>query len=340
MPVYNVKDYLVRCINSLLKQEFESYEIIIVDDGSTDGSGEICNRYIENEKVYIIHKENGGLASARNMGLDFSSGEYILFVDSDDWIEQSTLTFLNEEIEKNTYDGTTVDIIKYNYIRHEKGEKLFKSSAPIGIYTQKKIEKLLKLALCDAGKFCLSAWTYIYKSELLKNNNIKFISEREIGSEDYFFNFQVMFHAKKIIVSDKALYHYDCRQGSLTQKYRKNLPEKYTLFYNKLINYTKKIGVYDLYISEISYFYIWTLLYGTCLVNEYLITENHSLKEGRKCVQKYLKYKELKFAEKNCYKDTLSFKQKIQMKAMLWGIEPLFYYLFYIKPQRINRKDY
>lgn len=338
VPVYNVKDYLERCMESLLDQDFTSYEIILVDDGSTDGSEKLCDKYGKYNSVSVIHKENGGLASARNAGIGIISGEYVIFIDSDDWIDKSTLTLLDKAIQENRREENPVDLVKYNYMRHAGEIKAFESCVKSGSYKGEKIDELLELALCDTGKYSLSACTHAYRSELIKENDIRFISEREVGSEDFLFNFQVMFHVKNVVVLDMPLYHYDCRQGSLTQRYRKELPEKYTVFFHRLIEYMKKIGVYDHYIGQVSYFYIWTLLYGTCLVNEYSITEDHSLKEGRKNVRKYLKCKELKAAIKKCNNVPMMYKQKVQMRAMKWGFEPLFYYLFYVKPKRNGKK--
>lgn len=334
VPVYNVKDYLSRCVDSILNQDFMSYEILLVDDGSTDGSNFLCDEYSLNERVRVIHKENGGLASARNAGMDVMSGKYVLFVDSDDWIDQSTLTILYQSIQKYQNKEEKIDLVKYNYFRHDGVMKICKSCAKSGYYDKNEIDKLISLALCDTGRYCLSACMHAYRVELIIRNKIRFVSEREVGSEDYLFNIQLMFHIRNAIVIDNSLYHYDCRGGSLTQRYRVQLPQKYTSLFYKLIEYIKKIESYDLFISRVAYFYIWSLLYGTCLVNEYCITNNHPLAEGRKNVKEYLRYRELRFAVKMSCKDNLTIGKKIQLLAMLVDFEPLFYYLFYVKANR------
>lgn len=97
VPVYNVASYLEQCLDSVVNQTYKNLEIILVDDGSTDGSGAICDRYAEKDsRIQVIHKENGGLSSARNVGLERITGEWALFVDSDDWIELNTLELLFE----------------------------------------------------------------------------------------------------------------------------------------------------------------------------------------------------------------------------------------------------
>lgn len=330
VPVYNVKDYLSRCMDSILNQDFTSYEVLIVDDGSTDGSSSLCDYYSSNDKVHVIHKKNGGLASARNEGMDYISGKYVLFIDSDDWIEHSTLTVLYQAIQKNQ-NQKEIDLIKYNYFRHDKIVKLCKSCAKPGYYEKSNMDELLSLALCDTGKYSLSACMHAYRVDLIEKNKIRFVSEREVGSEDYLFNIQFMFCARNAIVVDEALYHYDCRDGSITQRYRANLPKKYTLLFNELLKFIDKIGLYDLYSGRVTYFYVWSLLYGTCLMNEYQVTDDHSLLEGRKNVKEYFKYKEFKFAIKKSDKRKLTIRKKIQLLAMFLDFEPLFYYMFYVK---------
>ena len=98
VPVYNVAPYLEQCLDSIVNQTYQNLEIILVDDGSTDESGAICDRYAEQDgRIQVVHKENGGLSSARNVGLDKMTGEWVLFVDSDDWIELNTLELLFEQ---------------------------------------------------------------------------------------------------------------------------------------------------------------------------------------------------------------------------------------------------
>ena len=113
VPVYNVESYLERCINSILNQTFKNFELILVDDGSTDKSGEICDSFAGYDKrIRVIHKKNGGLSSARNVGLDVSIGKYIGFVDSDDWIDE----FMYEKLYRNMIK-TKSDIVICNFSR-------------------------------------------------------------------------------------------------------------------------------------------------------------------------------------------------------------------------------
>src|SRR5574344_1038649 len=113
IPVYNVKGTLERCVDSVLAQKYHDYQLILVNDGSTDGSQDICNKYMEQEhRIQVIHKENGGLSDARNAGLDVAKGDYFFLVDSDDWIHKQTIEIMMQMIEKNNCD---VAICGYQY---------------------------------------------------------------------------------------------------------------------------------------------------------------------------------------------------------------------------------
>jgi glycosyltransferase involved in cell wall biosynthesis len=112
IPVYNVEKYLKRCVDSVLCQTLDDIEIILVDDSSPDGSGIICDSYLSDDRVKVVHKENGGLSSARNAGLDIACGDYVFFLDSDDWIDENGL-----EILYNKAIFTGVDFVRYRAVR-------------------------------------------------------------------------------------------------------------------------------------------------------------------------------------------------------------------------------
>lgn len=332
LPIYNVEKYLDRCVRSVLLQDFKDFEMILVDDGSTDGSSQICDEYSEKyDFIKVIHKENGGLSSARNAGLEQAQGEYVLWFDSDDWVEKNTLSLIY-----NSVKGRKADIVKFNYFRHIDDEVKCITNALPGWYEgEREIKELINLALCSAGKYSLSACMHAYRSSFLKDNELRFISEREVGSEDFLFNIEALFSANIVLVLQEAFYHYDLRIGSLTQRgYKEGLPEKYTYLFRILKEYLMKKNKFDNYIDKLSYFYVWSLIYGTCLMNEYTVTDAHSLKAGRLRVKEIFAYPEFKEAIKNSDKSNLTRKQYIQLYAMYFKIESLFYWLFVKKPKR------
>ena len=336
LPIYNVERYLEECIRSILNQGYQNYELILVDDGSTDNCPAICDAYAAQfDQIRVLHKRNGGLSSARNAGTEEARGMYIWWVDSDDWIEPDALQIL-----QNATCADYPDMVKFDYYRVGSQRKLFSCDVMPGDYdSQKSLEQLLDEGFLHPGKFSLSAWGYIYRREFLRENAMSFVSERVIGSEDYLFNLCALASAKRIRVLKNALYSYRMRPGSLTQRYRKELPEKYTELYRQLCSHYDKMGVLDDFRGRICTFYVWHLLHGTCFANEYRITDDHTQKEGRRKVHQFLRMKELSYALRHCDANIFSRAQRIQLVAMRLRLEPLFYWLFVIKPEHVKVKN-
>ena len=324
LPVYNVENYLERCVLSVENQSFSDYELILVDDGATDASGAMCDDLASQyNNIVVVHKENGGLSSARNAGLESAKGEYIWFVDSDDWIEPGALNHL--------YELTAQDkpeLVKFGYYRvAEKCTPVSVAAAP-GLYTGKDTQILQDLAFYHTGNIGLSAWSYLYRRKFLQHHGLQFVSERQIGSEDYLFNLEALLLAKTIRVTSGILYSYEQRQGSLTQRYRKNLPQQYTRLYTLLRENYEKAGGLKQYEGKLCRFYVWHLLHGTCMTNEYLETQDHSLADGRKNVRTFLGTAECRMAIARCDRTHMTKKQRLQLLAMRLQMEPLFYRLW------------
>ena len=137
VPVYNVEKYLSKCIQSLIDQDYNDYEILLIDDGSTDKSGIICEQYAKKyENIYVFHKKNGGLSDARNYGLQKALGDYILFVDSDDWIKKDILKEFSDIIENNK----AVDVIETRFIEVYKNEEIVKDKK-LHSYAKSKFDR-------------------------------------------------------------------------------------------------------------------------------------------------------------------------------------------------------
>lgn len=242
VPVYNVEKYLKRCIESLLTQEKLEYEIILVDDGSADMSHEICDIYADKyDIITTYHKENEGLGLTRNYGLHRAKGKYILFVDSDDYIEKNSLSYLVDYIKKNNMDvvffGRNKDF-EGNIIE---GTDIFPDNLP-------DYKKLAGLCLGEPLKndsFEIGpAWKAIYNYEFIKKNNIYFESERIILSEDYIFSAQLCLNQPKVGFWKRNIYYYCDNGGSLTNSYNPNRACGAINLYKtmeKMIN-TEKLG--------------------------------------------------------------------------------------------------
>ena len=206
IPVYNVEQYLPKCIESIMNQTYKNLEIILVNDGSTDGSQKICEEYksIDN-RIKIINKENGGLSDARNVGIDNSSGNYITFIDSDDYIDDDYVYTLYKSL------------ISYNADMSIASHKIIYPKRIIDKATDEKFcansKKVLEKILYDEG-IDLSAWGKLYKKSLF--NNIKFPKGRLF--EDSATTYRLIDESKKIAVNSKSVYNYVIRKNSISNE--------------------------------------------------------------------------------------------------------------------------
>ena len=201
VPVYNVEKYIVKCISSLLNQNFDDYEIIVVDDGSPDRSIEILKENISDDRMQIVHQENQGLSGARNTGLSLSKGEYVWFFDSDDWVSENSLM----DIVKKLVD---CDICVFtHYIREkESGE-----SEDCVACDNTPIETGRELSM---GKYVYPAQFYIYRRGYLLEKSLLFTTG--LYHEDNLFTPIALYQAGKVVKYDAPVYHYLMREGSIT----------------------------------------------------------------------------------------------------------------------------
>lgn len=334
LPVYNVERYLKRCIHSVLEQNREDYEMILVDDGSTDGSPAICDDYAESyPHIRVIHKENGGLSSARNAGIKAAQGEYVWFVDSDDWIEPDALNRLDQ-----TIGSEQPELVRFGYMRLEgdRAERILLPFVPDG--GDGRIELLRRAAFCEPGKYILSSCTHLYSRAFLLQNQLLFVSERICGSEDYLFNLMALMRAQHIKTLRQPLYSYERREGSLTQQYKADLPLKYERLTSLLLDFARKNALEKQYAGLIRRFYVWHLIYGTCFTYEYgMVTPEHGLAEGRRCVRAMMSAPEFRRALVSCDRRKMPAKRWVHWIAMYLRAEPFFYWLFVVKPGRVSR---
>ncbi len=193
VPVYKVEHYLHNCINSVLKQSYLKWELILVDDGSPDRCGEICDEYSKiDDRIRVIHKSNGGQAQARNRGLDICRGEYVVFLDSDDFLSSDYLGYLVE-----TADKYKADIVQCDYIRGMQTE--------FPLVKRKIIEKVFdNHTVFLEDKANVIVWGKLYKRDIVIANRIK---EGKFYEDD-FTTWKWYYNAKKIVVSNSVLYYY------------------------------------------------------------------------------------------------------------------------------------
>lgn len=216
VPVYNVEQYLRCCIDSLVRQVFCSYEIILVNDGSTDGCKRICEEYAEKyENIRYVEKENGGLASARNAGLRAANGDYIVFADSDDYIAN---VFFLKNMQKLIKESDDPDVIVYGYTKFNDSSSLKRTKKNERLSSINALEKDTALMyLMKKDKFSISAWTHIIRKEFLLEHHLYF-QEKYKSAEDIEWIFHVLSCMPKIIGADDVSYMYRVRKGSISSK--------------------------------------------------------------------------------------------------------------------------
>lgn len=216
VPVYNVSKYLRVCLDSIIAQQVTDYELILVDDGSQDNSGQICDEYAKSHsQIKVIHKQNGGLASARNAGLDVASGEWVLFVDSDDAVAVDMLNVLVNSINKHKSD-----LYVFNSRRMDEQGQLgskqifFAENKLTGIGTEKALLDYLESDFLQY-KSSWEAWNRLYRRDIIEKNSLRFKNEKEIMAEDYYFNLQYLLYIKSFYCVCNILYFYRENPNSL-----------------------------------------------------------------------------------------------------------------------------
>ena len=224
VPIYNTASFLNRCLDSLLEQTFTDFEVLMVDDGSTDHSKDICMGYLEKDQRFNYqYKENGGLSSARNHGIANANGTYIFFLDSDDHIVPTALRICFETASKNK-----TELLNFGY-QYIKGNE--KESHPSFLPKNRLIghDEILKILEKNTlhNKLLWFSWSYFYNTNFLKTNRLLF-NEALLLGEDSDFNLRCLLYAEKVFSIVDCIYCYVYNPHSLTQRnYRKKLLEKY-----------------------------------------------------------------------------------------------------------------
>lgn len=203
IPIYNVEKYLEKCIKSIINQTYRNLEIILINDGSTDKSAKICEEYIKQDnQIVFINKKNGGSASAKNEGLKVAKGDYITFVDSDDFIESDMIEYM-----VNTIKKYNVDIVQCSFTNLYKNTEKFKQDTIVEQKISSKDFLELFLTKWDSSLF----WNKLFKREVIEN--VFFKEGRCI--DDEFFTYKCVINSKSIVTSNKIVYNYRMRKSGV-----------------------------------------------------------------------------------------------------------------------------
>ena len=242
VPIYNVKNYLDECIEGIIRQSFKGYEIILVDDGSTDGSSEACDEWKNKyDSIKVIHKSNGGLSDARNVGASQAEGEYLVFLDSDDYWNDE---FFLEKIHDMTH-MSNLDLVVFGY-------KKVLDEKELSIYTPQSESKTIE-ELVLAGEFNICAWDKVVRRDLISSNNIAF--RKGVFSEDMEWCSLLYKYVENVAVLPAAPHSYRQRNGSITKRIsEKNISDvvynfKRCLEIKKELS-QEKSAIFDYYLSK------------------------------------------------------------------------------------------
>lgn len=226
LPIYNVEAYLDRCIESVVGQTYEDIEVILVDDGSKDECPRICDAWaLRDKRIKVIHKENAGLGMARNTGIDNATGDYICFLDSDDYIQKDAIEHVADCIAE-----TGAELVTFGFESVDIQGRIVESTIPFTpkkVYEGDEVQKWFLPNLIGSnqrnnGKYNLwaSAWCFCYSRKLIMQSGWRFASEREIISEDVYSLLGLYRHVKSVAVLSEPLYCYCVNPTSLTHVYR------------------------------------------------------------------------------------------------------------------------
>lgn len=248
VPVYNTEKYIEKCISSILNQNYKGFELILINDGSTDNSYEICNRFAQKDKrVIVLNQQNQGVSAARNVGIKKATGEWCCFVDSDDWVEPNYFTaFLKNQLSR---DNLIVQEVKRNINQKYKVSKNYN-------YKTHTIENLMKNLNENSVFFNGYPFCKLYNLNLIKSKNITFKQHLKIG-EDLIFYLEYLKHIKTITFINSAHYVYNYVETSASYKfytfeqlssflneYQKLLPELIGSNYHKIAQVQKSLGLF------------------------------------------------------------------------------------------------
>lgn len=326
VPIYNVEKYLVRCIESIINQTFRDLEIILVDDGSTDSSGKICDEYaLTDSRIIVIHKENGGLSDARNAGLARATGEYIGYVDGDDWIEPDMYGLMVSNCECM---GMDVAACRYREVYPD-----YVVDGSTDLIQKLSREETLEIYLCGNPNYKIynSVWSKLFRTELVKEYQFP-VGQK---SEDIMYTTKAFCNMNGCVYIDKALYNYvRGRAGSIMETYdEKRMFRDELPFFKEQIAYLREQGLGEL-ADKAAYHYYRRLMIYYLDCRKDAIMRGAAVKLGKLVKQEH---KEIKRVYKS---DFIKRGDRVRMQIMLYS--PELYYRFAICYEnivvRIKRK--
>lgn len=331
VPVYNTQKYLKRCLDSLIHQSLEELEIILVDDGSQEECAKICDEWQKKDtRIRVIHKKNEGLGFARNTGIEAARGEYLAFVDSDDYVEVSMYENLYTSIEK-----AQAQIAVSGYIKKygDGSEEYFKNRDIPEILEKEQIYSILLANMLGAPPeyrsddyIGMSVWKNLYKREIFDKYLIRFPSEREFISEDIVFHINFLSHVNKAVILHESYYYYCQNSSSLSTTYKANRFERIKKLYLHEKELLENMGILELGKLQLQRTFIANVRF--CIMLEVARGRDRK-KEIERNIKRYCADKELQRVLRSYPYKKLPIKQRIFSLFMIYSNIKILYILAY-----------
>lgn len=315
VPIYKVEQYLAECLDSLVAQTCNELEIILVNDGSPDNCPAICEEYAKKDnRITVLHKENGGLISARQAGVEVARGDYIGFVDGDDWIEPDMFQKITDSINKYHSDIVMCQFV-YN---HADREETSNYNLCREFYTREQIvSEIIPTMLFNGTYFHFgiypNCWSKVFKKDLLMQNLMSVDKRTTIG-EDTSFTYPCLLDAQSVSFVDDALYHYRINNQSMTKKYDEKLKDVILLPYQVLQNKTTNFNIEN----QLDYYLLY--LVNFVIRNEANANNPNSAKEKKAVLGQFTKNKQLKSAIKRTSYSVLPIQTKVIRFCIVNGL--------------------
>ena len=341
IPVYKVEAYLRQCLDSVVNQTYKNLEIIIIDDGSPDGCGAICDEYaVRDSRIKLVHQENKGLSAARNVGLDLATGKWISFVDSDDWCELDMYEKALDAAKKSDADITMFPVYRNSGDRQYSFQKYPQS------FTSVDKELIYKLQLsCLSGKCapfssnCTQGlpWDKLFKASLIQENHLRFMEEL-YAEEDRVFTLHAFQYAKRVSYLDIKLYHFRYNPYGIGTKYTPNRPQIDENVYHELLRIGQLYSLDQEYFGVCNAFYVNNIF---LLGRRCLFTQNTpgGIVNKLQSAHKLLRTEPIRSTLKNANKKYLGIVNRVFVMSQ-WCPATALFVLTKVKPLVMKFQEY
>lgn len=262
IPCYKVEKYLDRCVESVINQTLKDLEIILVDDESPDHVPEICDEWaLKDARIKVIHKKNGGLGMACNSGIEVATGKYVAFLDSDDWIDANMYQTMYDTAEKHQVQMVFTGLRRVDtngnvigYLTHKEKFQIYEGKNEIDGLACDLVAS--EVSLAAERTLQMSAKVVLYSKSTIDENHLRFVSEREVMSEDMHFNLNMLSHSQCVCVVPRFFYNYRCTTGSITQKVDLDQFERIKSLYFFTLKECQILGIEENIYQRIQRFFI------------------------------------------------------------------------------------